>query len=128
MNAKQRQVYEARARIAKALAHPTRLLLLDLLRQRERCVGDLTRLVDADQSTVSKHLAVLREVGLVAGRRDGSAVRYRVTCACLEGFFSCIESVMKENLKVQTETVEGCRQRGAGARFARTRAGGRSET
>src|SRR5690349_10322332 len=89
------QHYEARSRIAKALAHPSRLLMLDLLQERELCVNELTEAVGADQSTVSKHLAILREVGLVGQRREGSLIYYRVTCGCLEGFFDCMESVLK---------------------------------
>jgi DNA-binding transcriptional ArsR family regulator len=48
--------YDARARIAKALAHPTRLMMLDVLADREWCVCELTELAGLDQSTVSKHL------------------------------------------------------------------------
>jgi ArsR family transcriptional regulator len=95
------QRYEARARVAKALAHPTRLLLLDALGERERCVCELTELVGADQSTVSKHLAVLKEVGLLIGRKEGSMSFYRLNCKCLDGFFTCIESVLKQNLEAQ---------------------------
>ena len=95
------QFYEARAKVAKALAHPTRLMLLDALNEKEMCVYDLTRLVGADQSTVSKHIAILKDAGLVAGRKEGSMSYYRVGCSCLGRFFSCIESVLKDNLKAQ---------------------------
>lgn len=101
MRKKSTQLYEARAKVAKALAHPTRLLLLDALQEKETCVCDLTELVGADQSTVSKHLAVLKDAGLIAGRKERSMSFYRVTCNCLDGFFGCIESVLKENLKAQ---------------------------
>jgi len=97
--------YEARAKIAKALAHPTRLLLLDALQKKEMCVCDLTALVGADQSTVSKHLAVLKGAGLIAGRKERSMSYYRVTCKCLTGFFDCIENVLMENLKAQRVAV-----------------------
>ena len=49
MELKPKQAYEARAKIAKALAHPSRLLMLDVLGQEEMCVCDLTKLVGADQ-------------------------------------------------------------------------------
>jgi ArsR family transcriptional regulator len=98
---KTQQHYEARAEIAKALGHPTRLLLLDALQKQETCVCDLTDLVGADQSTVSKHLAILKNVGLVACRKDGPMSFYRVTCRCLDGFFKCIETVLKANLDAQ---------------------------
>jgi ArsR family transcriptional regulator, arsenate/arsenite/antimonite-responsive transcriptional repressor len=97
--------YEARARVAKALAHPTRLQLLDALKQKAMCVGELTRLIGDDQSTVSKHLAILKNAGLVEGRREGLVTLYRVRCACLDGFFSCMENVLRQNLKTQQAAV-----------------------
>ena len=93
--------YDARAKIAKALAHPSRLLMLDVLSDGELCVCDLTALVGSDQSTVSKHLAVLRGAGLVEDRREGVMTFYSLKVSCLAGFWQCIESVLKENLKSQ---------------------------
>ena len=94
-----KQFYEARARVAKALAHPSRLLMLDALKERELCVCELTELVGADQSTVSKHLGVLRNAGIVADRREGSSSYYRLKVRCLDGFFGCVESVLAGELK-----------------------------
>jgi len=99
------QRYEARAKIAKAMAHPTRLLLLDALKEKEMCVCDLTKLVKADQSTVSKHLAILKEAGLIGLRKMGPMNFYSVKCNCLDGFFGCIEAVLQQNLKAQQEAV-----------------------
>lgn len=96
-----RRRYEARARIAKALAHPSRLMMLDALDGRELCVCELTELVGADQSTVSKHLAVLKQAGLVEDRKEGVMAYYRVKVCCLQGFWECIETVLAENLKAQ---------------------------
>jgi len=96
-----RERYAARARIAKAMAHPSRLLMLEAMEGRERCVCELTELVGADQSTVSKHLAVLKQAGLVEDRKEGVMVYYRVKVCCLQGFWDCIEGVLAENLKAQ---------------------------
>ncbi len=101
MKRKARQHYEARARIAKALSHPTRLLMLDALAENEMCVCDLTELVGADQSTVSKHLAVLKQAGIVADRKEGTMTFYGLKICCLEGFWECVESVLKNNVKEQ---------------------------
>jgi DNA-binding transcriptional ArsR family regulator len=106
IKAKTRKQYEARANIAKALAHPSRLLILDLLQEREMCVSELTEQVEADQSTVSKHLAILREAGLVEARRKGASSYYRVSCSCLSGFFSCIEAVLQSDLKSRRAAVK----------------------
>lgn len=91
--------YDARARIAKALAHPSRLMILEALKNREVCVCDLTELVGADQSTVSKHLAVLKQAGLVEDRKAGVMVFYKLRVSCLQGFWDCIETVLAQNLK-----------------------------
>lgn len=98
-------LYEARAKIARALAHPTRLLLLDALRQQDLCVCEMTELVGSDQSTVSKHLAILKEAGLVEVAKKGSMSVFSVKCQCLDGFFGCIEAVLEQNLKAQQELV-----------------------
>ncbi len=97
--------YKARANILKAMAHPSRLLLLDALHQRELSVGEMTELVGADQSTVSKHLSVLKNAGLVDVRREGTTNYYRGTCACLGGFMSCIEAVLKANLESHQRAI-----------------------
>ncbi len=102
-----RPQYEARARVAKALAHPSRLLILDALADGEKCVCELTALVDADQSTVSKHLAILKQAGIIADRKDGPKTFYRPRIFCLKGMWDCIENVLKENLKAQQAALRG---------------------
>lgn len=87
------------------MAHPSRLLILDALQEKERCVCELTELVGADQSTVSKHLAVLRQAGLVEDRKEGVLTYYRPKVTCLEGFWRCIETVLKQNLKSQSAAI-----------------------
>ncbi len=97
--------YEARARIAKALAHPTRLLLLDALLEKDLCVCEMTEIVGADQSTVSKHLAILRDAGFLEMEKRGSMNFYSVRCQCLGQFFDCIEAVLYQNVLAQQELV-----------------------
>ena len=101
MNADDRALYNARARIIKALAHPTRLFLVDELSRGERCVCELTEMVGADMSTVSKHLAVLKASGIVKDEKRGSRVFYTLRCACVLNFFTCVESVLKTNARAQ---------------------------
>ncbi len=62
----------------KALADPTRLKILHSLEQGERCVSDILAAVGGSQANVSKHLALLRRTGIVAARRAGTNVLYRV--------------------------------------------------
>lgn len=96
--------YEARASIVKALAHPTRLFIVDELAKGERCVCELTEMVGADMSTVSKHLTVLKSAGIIMDEKRGLQVFYSLRTPCIMEFFGCVESVMKtvaeENLAV----------------------------
>ena len=103
---KTKRQYEARARIAKALAHPTRLLLLDALSEKALCVCEMTELVGADQSTVSKHLAILKDAGFLVMEKQGSMNIYSIRCQCLDEFFGCIESVLRQNVRAQQALVE----------------------
>jgi DNA-binding transcriptional ArsR family regulator len=64
--------------IFKSLAHPTRLAILDILRDEEQCVCHLEAALGQRQAYISQHLMVLREAGLVEDRRDGSRIYYRV--------------------------------------------------
>jgi ArsR family transcriptional regulator, arsenate/arsenite/antimonite-responsive transcriptional repressor len=86
--------YAARAKVLKAMAHPSRLLILDHLGQREHCVRELTRLVGADMSTVSKHLTVLRNAGLVSDHKRGQQVWCSLRVPCVLRFFDCVEAVL----------------------------------
>ena len=73
--------FEERAKVVKAMAHPSRLMMIDELSRGERCVCDLRELVDADMSTVSKHLSVLKKVGIVEDERRGRRIS-TTGCAC----------------------------------------------
>jgi DNA-binding transcriptional ArsR family regulator len=88
--------YEARARVVKAMAHPTRMFIVDeLSRSGQRCVCELTAMIGADISTVSKHLTVLKNAGIIADEKRGNQVFYRLRIPCITDFFRCIESVIE---------------------------------
>lgn len=94
---KNRAVFRSQARVMKALANESRLMIVDRLSRGECSAGELTKLVGSDQSTVSKHLAVLRAYGIVDDRREGSAVIYRLLTPCVVNFFSCAAEVLNES-------------------------------
>ena len=87
---------EARAKVMKALAHPSRLFIVDELSRGERCVFELTEMVGADVSTVSKHLAVLKASGILIDDKRGAQVFYRLRVPCILNFFGCVEAVLEE--------------------------------
>ncbi len=87
--------YKRQARILRALANETRLMLIDRLSKGECQVGELVRMAGVDQSTISKHLAVLRSVGVVDDERRGNAVFYHLVTPCVMDFFACSSKVMR---------------------------------
>jgi ArsR family transcriptional regulator len=106
MDARSQLKYEARAKVIKAMAHPTRLFIVDELAKRgERCVCELTELIGADMSTVSRHLSLLKEAGIIADEKRGSQVYYQLRVRCISNFFECVESVIKCNIKQQNILV-----------------------
>ncbi len=106
MDAKTQARYEARARIIKAMAHPTRLFIVDeLAKNGERCVYELTEMVGVDMSTVSRHLAVLKAAGIVEDDKRAQQVYYRLRVRCVLSFFECVESVLKCNAKDQRKVL-----------------------
>ena len=107
MNEKQRAMYEARARIVKALAHPARLLIVDELAKKPLCVCDIRELVGSDLSTVSKHLSVLRNAGIVADEKRGVQVFYSLRCPCAVNFFTCAERVLKTTARDHLKSIKG---------------------
>ena len=86
--------FAARAQIIKAMGHATRLFLVHELEHGEQCVCDLQAKVGSDLSTVSRHLAVLRNAGIIASRKEGNQVFYRLECPCVLSFFECVERVL----------------------------------
>jgi ArsR family transcriptional regulator len=100
---RQKARYVARAAVIKAMAHPTRLFLVEELSRGERCVCELTEMVGADVSTISKHLSVLKNAGIVQDDKRGSQVFYSLLVPCVLNFFSCVESVLEARAKGQAE-------------------------
>lgn len=101
--------FEARARVIKALGHPSRLAMVDELSRGERCVCELRDLVGADLSTVSKHLTLLKNVGLVEDDKRGVQVFYRLKVPCVLKFFGCIEAVLENQAREATKVTQSAR-------------------
>jgi ArsR family transcriptional regulator len=96
---------KARADILKALGHPTRLMIVEELGKGERCVCQFVEMIDADFSTVSKHLAILRQAGLVGVEKRGQQVFCHLKVPCVLRFMECIHSVVQSNAEIAVELV-----------------------
>lgn len=106
MKPQTKALFEARATVVKAMAHPTRLFIVDELGRGERKVSQLQALVEADMSTVSKHLSVLRNAGIIQDDKRGNQVFYSLRCPCVLDFFACVESVLQTNATVTLGLME----------------------
>ena len=87
--------FKRQAEILKALANESRLMIVDRLSRGECAAGELTQLVGSDQSTVSRHLSVLRASGIVDSRRDGNSLIYKLLTPCVVNFFHCAGEVLE---------------------------------
>lgn len=84
-----------RASVVKAMAHPTRLLVMETLMHGEQCVNDLTALAGCDVTTLSKHLAIMKQAGLLICEKRGLCVYYQIACPCFAEFFRCIDLISR---------------------------------
>jgi ArsR family transcriptional regulator len=105
MTPEEKLYYEARARVFKALAHPTRLWITEQLAEKERCVCSLVEPLGADFSTVSKHLSILREAGIVIDEKRGKQVFYRLRVPCILNFMHCVEDVIENRIREQVSCL-----------------------
>ena len=101
------RIYKRKAEIIKAMAHPSRLAILHSLGEGEKCVCELQRVVGADMSTVSKHLAVMKTAGLLTSRKQGLQVFYRLRTPCVLDVFACVEGVLQADAADLQAVLQG---------------------
>ncbi len=95
------QVYaqmERKSAVFKALAHPSRLFVVNELAKGEKCVCELTRMIGADKSTVSKHLSILKHAGIIQDRKEGTMVIYSLKTPCVMKFMACVDGMIHEQV------------------------------
>ena len=106
MDNKTKAHFKAKATIIKAMAHPTRLFMVDVLSHKEQCVCELTKMVGVDTSTVSKHLSILKSAGIVEDEKRGLQVWYSLKVPCILNFFGCVEQVQKLSAKEKRSVLD----------------------
>ena len=92
---------EIRSKIIKSLAHPVRLMIVELLKEGELPFSKINDLFKNDKSTVSKHLLVLKEAGIVSSRKSGLDMIYRLEVPCITNFFGCVTAVIENTVEKQ---------------------------
>jgi DNA-binding transcriptional ArsR family regulator len=99
LSRRKRLLFEKQAEIARAMAHPLRVAVLDFLRDGEKCVCDIAAHIGAERSNVSRHLSVMTGAGILEFRKEGLKVIYKLKCPCTLDFFSCATGVLKQQAK-----------------------------
>lgn len=100
-------LYKLRAVVLKSLAHSDRLRVFDLLSsQGEKCVCDIADTLQISQPMTSKHVAMLRDAGLLESRKEGALVYYRVSTPCLAEFFKCLDRSISHSIKSRQGVLE----------------------
>jgi ArsR family transcriptional regulator len=106
MNEEQKSYLEAKSRVLKALGHPTRLLIAEELGRGERCVCEFVDMAGVDYSTVSRHLAVMKQAGLVEDEKRGKQVFYRLRVPCVLNFMECVDEVIRSGAEDQIRMLK----------------------
>ncbi len=101
------QLYELHASICQTLANPKRLEVIDRLRDGEQSVSELAEAMKISQANLSQHLAVMRQKGIVATRREGLNVYYRLSNPKIIKACDLMRQVLLEHLEAAAESARG---------------------
>lgn len=85
---------ERKAAILKGIAHPVRLSIVEALSLGELCVCDIASMFPFDRTTISKHLSLMKSLGILEDRKDGIKVFYSLRLACIGALLSCLEGTV----------------------------------
>lgn len=99
------KLFENQAQVLKALGQPTRLQILDLLKDGERCVCEIFPAINQEQANVSKHLSILKQAGILESRKDGLRVLYRIKNDEILGLIRGVSVLLKKQVKEQGEMM-----------------------
>ncbi len=99
-------IYELKAELCKTFSDPKRLFIIDALRDGERSVGDLARIMEIGQAVVSRHLGILRERGVVNARRDGTSIFYSLSDPKICEACDIVHEILLNQVKKSGELAE----------------------
>jgi len=103
-----------KAMLLKAMGHPIRIEIIEMLGEREMCACEIASLFDYDRTTVSKHLAILKDLGIIEQRRDGLYIYYSLKLPCLIPMLQCIEhAILGDQVEIQFCSKCSCSKDGS---------------
>ena len=102
-----KKIYELHADVCKTLANAKRLEILNALRDKDMTVNELAERVGALKANISQHLAVMRQKGILASRRDGINIYYRIANPKVIQACDIMREVLFEQLKENEKLMKG---------------------
>ncbi len=99
MHTSKLRLFEKQAEIAKAVAHPLRIAIIDFLQNGEKCVCDIAAHVESERSNISRHLGLMVGAGVLSSRKEGLKVFYSLRTPCVVEFLGCATRVLKHQAK-----------------------------
>ena len=92
-------LFQKQAEIAKAVAHPLRIAVIDFLKDGEKCVCDIAEHIGSERSNVSRHLGIMVGAGVLSCRKEGLKVYYSLRTPCVVDFLGCATRVLKHQAR-----------------------------
>ncbi|MCK4999538.1 MAG: winged helix-turn-helix transcriptional regulator [Anaerohalosphaera sp.] len=105
VNKQRRKYLESVAEIIRATSHPVRLAIIEILANGERCVCEITELVDANRPNISKHLSLMLRSGILNMHKDGLKTMYSLKSPCVLQFIKCGGKILKKKLEDQLDLL-----------------------
>lgn len=100
------ELFVIRAQVVKALSHPLRLRIIEVLKPgEEKNVYDLSKELGCAQPSISKHLAVLKNSGVLSFRKEDTKTYYKLRIPCVKEFLSCIDNILKDDLRIKKKEL-----------------------
>lgn len=99
---------KSKAAILKGIAHPVRMRIVEALSARDLYAGEIAELFHFDRTTISKHLALMKDLGILESSREGTSIRYSLKMVCLAQLLSCIENALEDGDRGELPLFCGC--------------------
>ena len=96
---------EKKAEILKAIAQPTRLKILELLKDGERCVCDIYTALGHEQPTISKHLSFMKRAGILSCRKEGLRITYWIKAPEVLEIIRHAEAILKREVEEDRKSL-----------------------
>ena len=100
------QLFEKQAAIARAIAHPVRIAVLEYLKDGQQCVCDIAEQVGSERSNLSKHLSIIANAGVLTSQKDGLKVMYSIKTPCVLKFLDCLKHCLREQAAEQQKMLD----------------------